>query len=444
MADLSTEPTLRVGLALRRSEATITLNGAFRLNGSPVPPQRLTAEAAPGRVVLRDATGNTLADAAAIELEPDAEASFVLHAMTVGVDFHWQHEQDLTFAGSVALESRGAAFDVVNGVPLEAYLESVISSEMSADNPPPLLQAHAVISRSWLLAQLDSAKQPGAPPPGASSIPGGTRIVRWYDREDHQHFDVCADDHCQRYQGLTRTSTAQAVDAVASTRGLVLTHDGKVADARFSKACGGMTEVFEAAWGDTPVPYLQAFPDAPGAAWDLPLTHEANAVAFLEGSPPAYCNTTDRALLDKVLPALDHATTQFYRWEATVTAAQVRDWVKAKLEIDVGPVTALEPLERGPSGRLVRLAIVGEQQRLEVGKELEIRRVLSDSHLYSSAFVVRAEDGPDGRVFHLRGAGWGHGVGLCQIGAAVMADQGHGHEAILAHYFRGATLERIY
>lgn len=440
-----TEPILRVGLAQRRTSAQITLQGAYRHGDRELSAgTQLEVRHEPGLVVLDDQSGAEVARGAAVELTPvDAEVGFVLHAMTVGVDFHWQHEQDLQFVGTVSVESRGAHFDVVNGVPLERYLESVVSSEMSATCPTSLLQAHAVISRSWLLAQLEGAKEPDAPPPGVTPIEGGHRVVRWYDREDHQHFDVCADDHCQRYQGVTRSFTPEALDAVRSTKGLVLTDQGKVCDARFSKACGGMTEVFEAAWADTPVAYLQAFPDAPAARWDLPLTDEAHAVTFIEGAPPAYCNTTDQALLGRILPALDHATTSFYRWETVVTAAQVQAWVHQKLEIDVGTVVALEPLERGPSGRLTRLAIVGDQ-RVEVGKELEIRRVLSDSHLYSSAFVVHAEEGTEGPQFRLRGAGWGHGVGLCQIGAAVMADQGFDHTQILAHYFRGAELSPAY
>ncbi|MBX2801344.1 MAG: SpoIID/LytB domain-containing protein [Myxococcales bacterium] len=437
------EPTLRVGLALRRTAAELTLNGDFEIDGAVVQAQRLQASLQDGRVRLLDASGQLVVEAESILLSPRAEATFVLHAMTVGVDFHWQHEQDLTFSGTASLESRGDTFDVVNGVPLETYLRSVISSEMSATAPGSLLRAHAVISRSWLLAQLADSL-PSPKPPGAIPIDGGTRVVRWYDREDHQHFDVCADDHCQRYQGVTRTSTHEAVEAVADTHGLVLMHDGSVCDARYSKACGGMTEVFEAAWGPVDVPYLQAFADGPDTPWQLPLTDESNAISFIQGAPPAYCNTTDRALLERLLPALDHDTTAFYRWETTVTAAQVREWVRTKIGVDPGPVRTIQCLERGPSGRLTRIAIVGDAGRVEVGKELEIRRVLSDSHLYSSAFVVTPRhDGPE-LSFHLRGAGWGHGVGLCQIGAAVMADLGHDHQAILAHYFRGAELVRAY
>jgi len=392
-----------------------------------------------GQVRLQHAQG-TRYSGVEVRLAARDGGAFTLHDMTVGVDFHWEHDEDLTFAGGVSLERHGDTFDVVNTVGLEAYLESVISSEMSADAPLALLEAHAIISRSWLLAQLQGAAKAGEPAPGLRPMTGGFRLTQWYDREDHQFFDVCADDHCQRYQGVTRTTTAAAAAAVEKTRGRVLTYAGRVCDARFSKACGGMVEVFESAWADTPVPYLQSFVDGEQAAWALPLVDEANAQAFIRADPPAYCNTSDRELLEQLLPKLDHGTTSFYRWEETVTREQVRAWVQEKAGVDLGPIRALEPLRRGPSGRLTELAIVGETSRLHVGKELEIRRLLSDSHLYSSAFVVDEVEGG----FRLRGAGWGHGVGLCQIGAAVMASQGHTADAILAHYFRGAVLETLY
>lgn len=439
------EPTLRVGLAQRRTGATLSLTAPFRLGDRVIGPGVVEASIEAGQVRLVDASGGLLQLGEQITLQPGAEAAtFVLHGMTVGVDFHWEHEQDLTFAGSATLSAHGDTFDVVNEVGLETYLQSVISSEMSARCPPALLKAHAIISRSWLLAQLRGSARQGDPPPEPRTTGDRTEVVRWYDREDHQHFDVCADDHCQRYQGVSRTTTEAARQAVEQTRGVVLSHDGEVCDARFSKSCGGMTEVFSSAWADVPMPYLQAFADAPEASWPLPLTDEANATTFILGAPEAYCNTHDRALLDQILPELDHATTEFFRWETTVSAEQVRGWIQEKVGVDLGPITAIRPLARGPSGRLIRLEVVGEQGALEIGKELEIRRILSPSHLYSSAFVVRPEDGPAGLRFHLRGAGWGHGVGLCQIGAAVMADRGHDHTEILAHYFRGATLEQHY
>ncbi|HHO51003.1 MAG TPA: SpoIID/LytB domain-containing protein [Deltaproteobacteria bacterium] len=438
------EPTLRVGLAQDRSDVKLSLQAPFRLGDRVLEPGIVEARAEAGRVSLLSA-GEELQRSTRIILQPAGEAStFVLHDMTVGVDFHWEHEQDLVFAGSASLDAHNNTFHVVNEVGLETYLQSVISSEMSARCPPALLEAHAIISRSWLLAQLRGSARQGDGPPEPETVGDTTRIVRWYDREDHQHFDVCADDHCQRYQGVSRTTTEAARLAVQKTRGVVLSYGGEVCDARFSKACGGMTERFSSAWADVEMPYLQAVADAPQASWPLPLSDEANATAFILGAPPAYCNTHDRALLDQILPELDHATTEFFRWETTVSSEQVRGWVKDKIGVDLGPITAIRPLARGPSGRLIRLELIGAQGRLELGKELEIRRVLSPSHLYSSAFVVRPEEGPAGLRFHLRGAGWGHGVGLCQIGAAVMADQGHVHTEILAHYFRGATLERRY
>lgn len=457
MGEPTGEPRLRVGLAQNRERAAISLRGTFRVAKRGNPGQGLVEQAIgpveglevtmlAGAVQVVGADGETVALGDEVRFEPTSpDAAFVLHAMTVGVDFHWQHEQDLTFRGVLHLSSRGTMFDVIDEVGLEDYLQSVISSEMSARCPPAMLQAHAVISRSWLLAQLEEGAQRKREAVTPTRVGDALELVRWYDREDHLHFDVCADDHCQRYQGISRTSTAEAVASVDQTRGLVLVSGGKVCDARFAKSCGGMTEIFPSAWGDEDVPYLQAFPDTEGAAsFALPLTDEAHAVAFIDGSPPAYCNTSDRALLEQVLPELDHGTTRFYRWEETVSAADVRKFVREKAGIDLGTVTELRPLVRGPSGRLVRLEIVGETERLVVGKELEIRRLLSKTHLYSSAFTVRAEGTGEDRVFHLRGAGWGHGVGLCQIGAAVMADQGHDHEAILAHYYRGAGLERRY
>lgn len=439
------EPVLRVGLVEDREQALVTLRTPYEVEGGPVVPQGEQVRYAGG--VLTDASGRELARGPGVRLRPvDAEGTFVLHGFTVGVAFHWQQEQDLAFRGGLAFRAHDGRVDVIDEVGLEAYLESVISSEMSPRSPPALLRAHAVISRSWLLAMLEGGTTRQRSPHWTA--PDNTGLVErivWYDREDHTAFDVCADDHCQRYQGVSRTTTQEAVDAVTATRGLVLTADGAVCDARFSKACGGRTELFSSAWGDLDLDYLQSFAD-----WDgpqevpLPLTEEVHAHAFIEGSPPAFCNTTDRALLERILPAIDHETRTFYRWEQVVTAEEVRRYVQEKAGMDLGEVHALVPLVRGPSGRLIRLAIEGARHSLHVGKELEIRRLLSPTHLYSSAFTVRTEgDGAD-RRFVLRGAGWGHGAGLCQIGAAVMAEKGYSHEQILAHYYRGATLTTRY
>jgi SpoIID/LytB domain protein len=319
---------------------------------------------------------------------------------------------------------------------------------MSARCPEELLRAHAVISRSWLLAQLEGRTVGGGRPDAAPEERDGVlEIRRWYDREDHEHFHVCADDHCQRYQGVTRMASAgaavgAAVAAVEATRGLVLVLGDRVCDARFSKCCGGMTERFSAAWGDLELPYLQAFPDCPAGEdpFRLPLTDEDNVEAFLRGAPLVWCNRADRALLERILPELDHGTERFFRWDVSLTTAAVRELLVGKLGLDPGPVQAIRPLERGASGRIVRLEVVGRDRCLHVGKELEIRRMLSPTHLYSSAFTVRRE----GETFHLHGGGWGHGVGLCQIGAAVMADHGCSYREILGHYYRGADLRQFY
>lgn len=438
------EPRLRVGLIENRDHATVSLRTPFRLNDRVVSPGVVRYQ----NGVLTDEAGAEVGRGpAAVHLDPvEPDGSFVVHGFTVGVAFHWQQEQDLAFRGGVTFRGHDGRVDLINEVGLETYLESVISSEMSPRCPPALLRAHAVISRSWLLAMLEGGttrlRSPSWTPPNETGLV--ERIV-WYDREDHSAFDVCADDHCQRYQGVSRTTTQEAVDAVHATRGLVLTANGTVCDARFSKACGGRTELFSSAWGDLDLDYLASFPD-----WDgpqdvaLPLTEETNAQAFIESSPAAFCNTTDRALLERILPAIDHETRTFYRWEQVVTAEEVRRYVQTKAGLDVGEVQALVPLARGPSGRLVRLAIEGTRRTLHVGKELEIRRLLSPTHLYSSAFTVHPEGDGTERRFVLRGAGWGHGAGLCQIGAAVMAERGYSHEQILAHYYRGSELTRRY
>jgi SpoIID/LytB domain protein len=453
------EPRLRVGLAPGVDTAVIRVEGDHVLwvdgvsTGEGVADgAKLLAQVRAGALLL-DGGGRGWTAAQRLALRPvdEEHAAFWLLGMTVGVAFHWEHAEDLRFGGACSLELRDGAvgearLDVVDEVPLEQYLVSVISSEMSARCPPAMLRAHAVISRSWLIAQLQGKGGVTSPPPEPARDGDTLRFERWYDREDHAHFDVCADDHCQRYQGLTRAFSDAAVAAVRQTRGLVLIHEGAVCDARFSKCCGGMTELFSSAWGDADPAYLQAFPDGPPSAFELPLTVERHCETFLRGAPPAWCNTDDRELLQRVLPELDHDTTDFYRWEQFITQEQLRELLRAKGGLDVGPIRTLRPLRRGPSGRLISLAIEGLEGTIEIGKELEIRRLLSPSHLYSSAFIVDPQGDCDGvpEAFLLRGGGWGHGVGLCQIGAAVMADSGYGHESILAHYYRGATLENQY
>jgi len=454
------EPTLEVGLLPGVEHARFVLDGAYdvlidgRPSGTAPSGVELAAVVENGAVRLQGPASPMDEPGQRVQLVPSehGDPSFLLRGVVVGVQFHWQHAEDLRFRGGLSLRAEGHRMDVIDDVPLEEYLVSVISSEMSARCPPALLRAHAVISRSWLLAQLLSTRTGGGDGGGVGEWNEGEngvlRTTRWYDREDHANFDVCADDHCQRYQGITRALTTEVSEAVAATRGLVLHQGDEICDARFSKCCGGMTEVFASAWGDQDVPYLQAFHDGPAGScdFDLPLGLEENARVFIAGAPTAYCNTRDAALLARLLPEIDHQTHDFYRWEVRLEQAELRALVRDKAGVDPGPVLRLDPLERGPSGRLVKLAIQGQERTLVVGKELEIRRILSPTHLYSSAFDVHPTGLP-GEVpeaFLLRGGGWGHGVGLCQIGAAVMADLGHTHEEILSHYYRGAALKKVY
>lgn len=375
-----------------------------------------------------------------------------VHDITIGIDFHWQRKEAQQFQGALRLDAGRDGLMLINELPLESYLVSVISSEMSASCPPELLRAHAIVSRSWLLAQLNNASnkdQTTGNKSGEAVDDSSRQVLRWYDRENHADFDVCADDHCQRYQGISKAFSKSAFDAVGGTRGKALIWNDEICDARYSKSCGGMTEVFRAAWEDRDVPYLTAIYDGRGsvAEYAMPLTDETNSERWIRSQPPAYCNTDSAELLARILPGFDQETRDFYRWKAVYSQDELRELIKARLGIDAGRILALEPVERGESGRIIKLGIKAEKQNLVIGKELEIRRALSRSHLYSSAFVVETEQGDENiypQSFTLIGAGWGHGVGLCQIGAAVMADEGHSHEEILTHYFRGATLGSLY
>ncbi len=368
---------------------------------------------------------------APVRLSPvQADAAFLIEDVTIGVGFHWERPRRLRFRGGLNIVGTPNALTAINEVGLETYIESVISSEMSAASPAEFLKAHAVISRSWLAAQL--ANDDGGKLDGARELAGGEwEILRWYGREAHDGFDVCADDHCQRYQGIPESTPDSVRNAVAATAGQFLTFGDTICDTRFSKCCGGVTEVYRSAWDDRDVPCLKSVFDGPGA---VPGVDEA----WILSRPDANCGTSDVDLLERILPGFDLETKDFFRWRIDYTVDELSALVRARTGIDLGSVEALEPIERGPSGRIVRLRIRGNAGILTVGKELEIRRVLSDTHLYSSAFVVdRTAEG-----FRLSGAGWGHGVGLCQIGAAVLADRGAAHEAILAHYYPGSILTR--
>lgn len=375
--------------------------------------------------------------------------AFELKDVTIGVNFHWERKENQRFMGALKFIVEDEKLTAVNLINVEDYLTSVISSEMSATASLELLKAHAVISRSWLMAQIQKNKENASTSAGSSSFTRtDEELIRWYDREDHTRFDVCADDHCQRYQGITRASTDIVKQAIAATRGQVLMSGGEICDARFSKCCGGAFEEFQYCWEDKKYPYLAKKRDLATETAELPdLTKEAEADRWIRTSPEAFCHTTDKRILSQVLNNYDQETTDFYRWKVEYTQDELAKLIRERSGIDFGQLIDLIPVARGTSGRIWKLEIVGTKQTLIIGKELEIRRTLSPSHLYSSAFVVDKEDiaadGIPGR-FILTGAGWGHGVGLCQIGAAVMGEQGYKYDQILLHYYIGATIEKLY
>ena len=369
------------------------------------------------------------------------EGSFWLRGVTIGVNFHWERKEDQRFGNNLKFIVEGDKITAINLIGVEDYLTSVISSEMSATASEELLKAHAVISRSWLLAQMAKNKEITTSKSTYSAFTENEQErIKWYDREDHINFDVCADDHCQRYQGMTRQSTTKVREAIEATWGELLKYDGKICDARFSKSCGGAFEEFQNCWENVRYPYLAKQRDSKRIT-ELPdLTQEKEAFKWITGSPEAFCNTTDKEILSQVLNNYDQETTDFYRWRVEYTPEELSALILKRIGIDFGLVTDLIPVERGTSGRLIKLKIVGSKRTLTIGKELEIRKALSPSHLYSSAFVVLKENGK----FVLVGAGWGHGVGLCQIGAAVMGAQGYKYKDILLHYYIGASIEKEY
>ncbi len=436
------EPKIKVGLLQGAPEAHLKLTGSFFLPDGHAVCGELSAHAADGQVVLLDAGGLKIIRHPEILLTPDGSAKtfFTVSNVKIGIDFHWQRIQEQSFRGALLLTANNAdTFHLINIIPLEEYLASVISSEMSAEAPLEFLKAQAVTARSWLLAMLAKKKSLRTMPEKKDD-----EILVWQDVNDHQAFDVCADDHCQRYQGVTRIISDQVAQAIDATRGTFLTSADQICDARYYKCCGGRTDVFSSAWENESPPYLQSIADSEHL--HPPVTSETDAADWLFSTPPAYCNTTDKALLARILPAFDQETPNFYRWQVTYTRQELEAILKKKSGIDFGKLQHIIPLERGPSGRIYKLEITGSKKTIIVGKELEIRRWLSESHLFSSAFVVVSEHAADGGIEHFifHGGGWGHGVGLCQIGAAVMADKGFNAEDILAHYFTGALLRKLY
>lgn len=379
-----------------------------------------------------------------------ADASFSLSDVTIGVNFHWERKETQTFLGTLRFVVESDKIVAINELPVEKYLESVISSEMSATSSLELLKAHAVISRSWLLAQMKKRREVAE---SGNNFFSFTKkedtLIRWYDREDHTLFDVCADDHCQRYQGITKETSPHVAEAIRQTKGQILMDGEEICDARFSKCCGGITEEFQYCWEDTPKTYLTAVRDiALGVEHTLPnLTNEEEAEKWIRFNPPAFCNTQDKKILSEVLNDYDQETVNFYRWKETLSQEKLQQLIADKLKMNLGAILDMKAVERGKSGRISKLQIIGTEKTFTIGKELEIRRTLSDSHLLSSAFVVDKYDKDEQGVpqrFELIGAGWGHGVGLCQIGAAVMGEQGYHYDAILLHYYQGAEIKKLY
>ncbi len=444
--EFGSEPEVKVGIATTDC-LRLCLNGEFRMKGETITGEQ-TVRAEESGIIWE---GNAYRELTLRPLSP--EATFTLRGVTIGKDFHWERQEDQTFRGKLRLVMEEKKIVAINVLPVESYLTSVIGSEMKASCPMEFLKASAVISRSWLLSQMRKRKASGGGHAFFQFKHSDTESIRWHDQEEHTIFDVCADDHCQRYQGVTRSASPQVAEAVRLTTGEVLTWRGEVCDARFSKCCGGVTNSFENCWQDTPYRYLRSVRDLPlpqgGGRADVPdLSTEEAARQWILSRPESACDTREGEVLDAVLNDYDSETTpDLFRWAVTYTQEQLHAIVTRKLGLDLGPILSLEPGLRSRSGHLVTLRIVGRDREFTVGKELEIRRTLSETHLYSSAIVVDSE-GADSEGLPLRfvihGAGWGHGVGLCQIGAAVMSMRGYPYHDILRHYYDSAEVTRLY
>ncbi len=439
-------PVINVGI-LFKPKVEFTLEGIYQTPKGEELSGRWKAQINGADLILSNGESELEVSPGSVLNPMNEECHFTLHDVTIGINFHWQRNEDQSFKGGLKLLIENEKITAINILSVEDYLMSVISSEMSATSSLQLLKAHAVISRSWLLAQIEKNK--ALEKEGekySSTYQTETELIRWYDREDHANFDVCADDHCQRYQGITRANTPMVVQAVKETWGEVLAYQGVICDARFSKCCGGMVEVFENVWEPVNHPYLQKVVDndADPNGYILDLKNESFAKKWIQGEPDAFCNTNDKEVLSQVLNDYDQETNDFYRWTVEYTQEEISQLVAKRTGIDFGIIQELIPVERGDSSRLIKLKIVGDKKTMLIGKELEIRKALSESHLYSSAFVVEKVEENNKVKFILKGAGWGHGVGLCQIGAAVMGAKGYDYNSILMHYFRGAGLEKRY
>lgn len=436
------EPDISIGI-VNAQQIHFSLNGLFSAKGENVCGNQVVSFSEGGILwndnLYKELTFNPL----------EKESSFSLYDVTIGINFHWERQETQSFMGTLKLVVDEGKITAINIIPAEDYLISVISSEMNATSSIEFLKAHAVISRSWLFAQIKKRKAMEKKDSGFFSITkSDTEYIRWYDREDHTIFDVCADDHCQRYQGITKATNELVKKAVEQTRGELLIYGENICDARFSKCCGGVSEEFEYCWEDKKFPYLTAIRDSEHIKGEtIPnLSIEENADKWIRTSTDAFCNTNDKEVISQILNNYDQETTDFYRWKVKYSQEEISELIKDNTKSDYGEIIDLIPIERGKSGRICKLKIVGTKKTLIIGKELEIRRVLSKTHLFSSAFVVDKGDEKDciPSWFMLTGAGWGHGVGLCQIGAAVMGEKGYSYDKILLHYYKGAEIKSFY
>lgn len=436
------KPYINVGIVTGK-EISFTLNGKYLTQEGEVITGQLKASATGNGEISLDTK-----KIESIELTPeDNNCSFTLHNVTIGISYHWERQEEQTFTGKLKLITDGENVIAINILPVEDYLVSVISSEMSATSSLEFLKSHAVISRSWLLAQIENRDRKNVHKSLQQNfITDENCIIRWYDREDHKLFDVCADDHCQRYQGITKASNPSVAKAVKETEGMVLMYGDEICDARFSKCCGGVSETFDTCWEDKDYPYLQPVIDN-SENNDIPdLSIEENAEKWIRTTPAAFCNTHDEKVLKQILNNYDQETTDFYRWKVKYSQKEISELIHKKTGIEFGDIKDLIPMQRGKSGRISRLKIVGTLRTVTIGKELEIRRALSESHLFSSAFVIDKTEvaGSVPSEFTITGAGWGHGVGLCQIGAAMMGEKGYSYDKILLHYYRNAEIKKVY
>lgn len=441
------QPSITVGI-VAKPEIKFSLSGKFLLNSKSLIDGVYSAKISDSQIIVNEKDDKIISGAEIILFADNTKCSFELKDVIIGIDFHWEQQENQQFQGALKLIVEGDKVRAINIVRLEDYLKSVISSEMSATSSPDLLKAHAVISRSWLLAQIDKSKLlEDSDKTYVTTIKTDDELIKWYDREDHDTFDVCADDHCQRYQGITKIHSEKALQAVEETFGEVLMSDEKICDARFSKCCGGLSENFENVWEPVRHKYLTKVVDSEfGDTTCVDLRVEEEADLWIRNKPHAFCNTTDQKILSQVLPDFDQTTTDFYRWKVEYSQKEISALINKHSGVDFGKIVKLEAVKRGHSSRIIKLKITGTKKILTVGKELVIRKWLSESHLYSSAFVIdhlEIENGIPQKII-LIGAGWGHGVGLCQIGAAVMGEKGYSYKNILNHYFRDAELIKLY